>query len=339
MKILVTGANGYIGNPLSLQLLNDNIHDCLLVDSGMRDKWVKEVGGCSLTEYPQAKFLYCNIANSQECLNVLQYFQPDVIIHLASQPSGPYSEISLAHRTYTQTNNLQMLLNLLTGSHELGLNPKFIVTTTTGIPGAPGDPIIEGQTPNLAGSAYHASRGFDTANLALAVKQWKFRVLELRTSIVYGIHTDLIDEPVTRFDWDFFFGTAVHRFCLMRRMNKPITIYGKGLQKKPFISLRDMIESLINAIDYEVSGHEIMNQTTGAISIVDVAKEIGGAVEHIPNPRVENEEHQMIIHNSKFLKLLKDNHSPISYEAKLILKHINPGLLPSYWEQIYAGKL
>jgi len=92
---------------------------------------------------------------------------------------------------------------------------------------------------------------------------------------VLNSRVDGIDFPVTRFDWDFYFGTAIHRFALMRKLNQPLKIYGKGLQRKPFISLRDTVHSLLNAIDYQVEGHVIMNQTSGPLQIKEIAETIG----------------------------------------------------------------
>ena len=252
MKVLVTGAQGYIGLPLSKKL-RDEGHDVYLIDNMNRENWVFEVGGASLT---QLDYLAMNanidLTDFHAVREVLEDFQPDVIMHLASQPSGPFSELSSEHRVETQVCNLAMLMNLLCASHDLKLSPKFIVSTTTGVPGAPDQPIVEGHTPNMAGSTYHVSRGFDSANLQLAAKQWKFRILEFGTRLEGSVKAD------TRFDWDFCFGTLVHRLCLMKRMGMRGRIYGKGLQRKPFISLRDCVRSFVNAVDYEVNGHVII---------------------------------------------------------------------------------
>ncbi len=340
-RILITGASGYMGNAL-LTALQGSGHEIFAVDGGGRKQWVQECGGNSLTNYNEHPCFVADLANLQEVVRILHYFRPTQIIHLASQPSAPYSERSSIHREFTQVNNLKMLLNLLSASKDMGLNPKFIVTTTTGVPGAPDQPIIEGDMPNKAGSWYHVSRGFDSANLALAVKQWNFNVLELRTSIVYGTRIDSLNYPVTRLDWDFYFGTALHRFVLRKKVNKPITIYGKGLQRKPIIALRDVVKSLVNAITFPVEGHVIMNQTTECLSVVDMAKAIGGKITHIDNPRVEKEDHAMVINNEKFMYLLSPDDpskfTRLSQEAALIEKDIDRNLLPKDWERVYDGK-
>ena len=341
-KALILGSSGYIGNALVARLstLGANF---VGVDGGLRKQWVAEVGGANLTknmaEYP---YLVMNIADHQAMLNIMQWYRPTVVIHLASQPSGPYSEIDTQHRLWTQQNNISMMLTALNAAHDLKLSPKFIVTTTTGIPGAPGEPITEEPMANQAGSCYHTSRGLDSSNLSLACRQWKFRVIEMRTSIVYGLRIDNHVAPVGRFDWDQWFGTVVHRFVLRKRLGLPLTINGKGLQMKPIISLNDCVESLVRAIDYEVKEgqHLIMNQTTECLSIVDMAKAVGGKVEHIPNPRVENEDYKMDMRTEKFMDLMKGHQTDVmSVAAKKIEDDIDINLLPQTWEASYLGHI
>ena len=340
-RILITGSAGYIGNAVVHQPEHHGITNYLALDCGNRDSWVKQVGGSSLTDYPKYNYLFCDLTQSGPVLNILNYYKPTIILHLASQPSGPFSEISSLHRIQTQTMNLTMLLNLLCGVKDLGLDSKFIVTTTTGVPGAPNGPIEETHAPNLAGSAYHASRGFDSANLALAAKQWKAKILELRTSIVYGTRTHEATAPVTRFDYDFYFGTAVHRFILRKKLGQSLTIYGKGEQKKPIISLKDCVKGILHAINSDIKpGHEIMNQTTECISVLDMARAVGGSIEHIPNPRVEKEDHQMLIHNDKYLKLLNSEPVKLKDETQTIYQDINLTHLDiGIWKEVYEGRL
>ena len=340
-RILVVGGNGYIGNGVVARLSALKEH-FISIDAGLRKQWVREVGGSNLTngmvEYP---YLSVNFTDYNTVLNILNWFKPTVIVHLASQPSGPYSEISSQHRVYTQSNNVNLTLNLLCASRDLGLSPKFIVTTTTGIPGAPGEPITEEPMANQAGSAYHVSRGLDSANLSLAARQWKFRIIELRTSIVYGTRIDNHVAPVGRFDWDFWFGTAMHRFIFRKRLGLPITIYGRGEQMKPIISLNDCVESIVKACDYEVEDGKqvIMNQTTECLSVVDMAKAIGGNIEHIPNPRVEKEDYRMDIWTDKFRALTGNSHNTLKDTVSQIEKDINVALVPQNWEDSYNGTL
>lgn len=310
MKVLITGSQGYIGTPLCYELFDK--HDVIGIDNSSRENWVNLcTGSKSSKPFTVHKNIVADLTDYDLVYQLLSIHKPSCIIHLASQPSMPYSQISPERALFTQYNNLAMCLNLLWAIKELKLKCRFVITTTTGIPGQFYKQIPEEPVVNQAGSWYHVSRGFDSANCSLAARQWGIEVLELRTSIVYGLQTDLMKGTglATRFDTDMYFGTALNRFLDQALNKQPITIYGKGEQIKPFISLEDCVHSLINAIDYKMHiPHMIMNQVTYHLSIVDLAGMIAGAfkteISHIPNPRVENEAFRMRFDNQSFLELL-----------------------------------
>jgi nucleoside-diphosphate-sugar epimerase len=313
MKVLITGSDGYIGFPLVLELLRHR-HKVIGIDSGFRNEWVEAVGG--RRSYPDCddrnyKKINGDASDRDVIAELLAVHKPDVIIHLASQPSMPYSQINWERALFTQLNNTAMNLNLLWGIKTNGLKCRYILTTTTGIPGQLYRTIPEEPTINAAGSWYHVSRGFDSANCGLASTQWGQQVIEFRTSIVYGIQTETMEDDgvLTRFDTDFYFGTVLNRFIRMAMNGESLTIYGKGRQLKPFISLDDTVTSIVNAIKYRFSkGHTILNQVTECVSIVDLAKMIQKKTDckitHIPNPRKEKETFKMKFDNKKFLDVL-----------------------------------
>lgn len=354
-RVLITGAAGYIGTPLVRALEDDKDIALYTSDAHYRDQWVNECGGTSLTEYKKSKIdYYLDLAQPIECLEVLERSKPDVIVHLASQPSAPYSHLSTWKRIWTQNQNMAMMQNLLYLSKDLVDNgtlkelPFFIVATTTGIPGAPNLAIKEEPMANLAGSSYHVSRGFDSANLNLAARQWGARILELRTAIVYGTRVRALGLEKhkfahTRLDWDFYFGTVVHRFALLAKMGLPLTIYGKGEQRKPLISLTDCVLSFAEAIRCSHNfneGHQIMNQFTECVEMRKLGNIIGGSnIKNIPNPRVENEEHKMIIENDRFMRLLdRTNPTVLVDDVVEIMEDMVTSKLPVNWEDAFNGK-
>jgi len=311
--ILVTGADGYIGRALILELLTVHKQQRIIgVDNFARRKWVEEVKGDSFfpldpIRRKRYKLIRADLSNYKTFYRLIKKYKPQTIIHLASQPSMPYSQIDTKHAVYTQVNNLNMSLGLLWAVKELSPKTRIIVTTTTGIPGQAYEKIPEEPTINAAGSWYHVSRGFDSANMSLAARQWGLQIVEFRTSIVFGARTDALylEELFTRFDTDFYFGTALNRFVMQKMSGQPITVYGKGNQVKPFVSLDDCVRSLVRAsyIDFP-KGHTILNQVTEHMSIRDLAHLISRDVKHIPNPRKENENFKMTFDNKKFLKVL-----------------------------------
>ena len=331
MKILITGSSGYIGQPLSYKL--KKAHDVIGVDNYSRVEWVKRINPQNIASYGDSETIIGNLTDKDFVDEILKLHRPDVIIHLASQPSMPYSQLSWERALFTQLNNISMNLNLLWGIKENGLKTRYIITTTTGIPGQTYDEVPEDNTLNMAGSWYHVSRGFDSDNCNLASRQFNIQVIEFRTSIVYGLQTKELKEKgfCSRFDTDSYFGTVLNRFVKQAIEKKPLTIYGEGNQTKPFISLWDCCESIAKAVDYDfgTEKHIILNQTTECISIATlanlVAKFFGTTVEHIPNPRKEKEDFDMWFKNDKFMKLLGTPNQLIGEGLKEMERLLNYG--------------
>jgi nucleoside-diphosphate-sugar epimerase len=159
----------------------------------------------------------------------------------------------------------------------------------------------------------------------------------LRTAILYGTETEetaLDSRLSTRFDFDFYFGVVGNRFCAMALAGFPITIYGKGEQNKPQISLEDCVHSNVNAVRLEKNNKfNVYNQATAAVSIKELSVAIKNAAEdcgiktevrHIENPRVEKEEHKMTISNEKFMRLLGVQKFDIESGMGQVIKSLVP---------------
>jgi len=279
-------------------------------------------------------FVEADLTDRAAVDRLLSVHEPDAIVHAAAQPSAPYSQINGERANYTQHNNMQATRNLLWGLEEHGLtDTHFVETTTTGVYGAPEFPIPEGGAamenqgerddvpfPAMAGSWYHLTKSHDAANMRLAHKQFDIPVSDVRTAIVYGTETAETredDRLKTRFDFDYYFGTVTHRFCAQAVAGYPVTVYGKGEQRKPFISLEDTVEGLAQLAvadpDDRPEGLTVYNQVTRAISIVEIAETIADvgsefdldvAVEHFENPRDEDETHKMEIEDDRYADLI-----------------------------------
>lgn len=376
--ILLTGVDGYMGWPTFLKL-GRAFPDARIVgvDNYNRRKWVEEVGSVSAIPVPDMnerlatarglgytnlEFIEGDLVDIPFVKGLVADVRPDVILHLAAQPSAPYSHINLEKAAYTQDLNMAMTRNLLWALREAGMTGvHFIETTTTGIYGAPSFAIPEGfitmvgadgnsqelPYPNLATSWYHVSKGYNATNMQLMNFQTKMPITDIRTSIVFGALTREMAEHesfASRFDFDFFFGTLFNRWCSMAVIDMPLTIYGTGQQIKPFISLEDACQSLVEAVRLENPGeYRIYNQLTIFSSIKEMAEAIAsdaerllgkkGELTFIPNPRVEVEDTTYSFSNDRFLALLgkkpQEMHEVISESITLLGK---------YQERILAHK-
>ena len=119
---------------------------------------------------------------------------------------------------------------------------------------------------------------------------------------------------INRFDYDEVFGTVLNRFCVQAAIGTPLTVYGKGGQTRGFLDIRDTVRCVeIACLNPAAKGEfRVFNQFTEQFSVLDLArmvkaegKKLGLRVEvnHIPDPRVEAEEHYYNAKHSKLIEL------------------------------------
>lgn len=266
---------------------------------------------------------------------MLQEFQPEAIVHFAEQRAAPYSMIDREHALFTQDNNVLGTLNLLYAIQEFCPDAHLVKLGTMGEYGTPNIEIEEGfieinhkgrtdrlPFPKQPGSFYHLSKVHDSYNIMFTCRIWGLRATDLNQGIVYGSDTDetLMDEMLaTRFDYDQIYGTALNRFCVQAAYGYPLTVYGKGGQTRGYIHVRDTVRCIELAILNPAARGEfrVFNQITEWFSVGDLAErvqrignEMGLNVEvnHLPNPRVELEEHFYSVNHSKLLDLGLEPH-------------------------------
>jgi nucleoside-diphosphate-sugar epimerase len=85
---------------------------------------------------------------------------------------------------------------------------------------------------------------------------------------------------------------VINRFIVQSLLNKPLTIYGKGDQKRGYLALNDSIQCLMLFIKNPAKGFRSVNQLAETFSINEIAnmiKEINPetSFKYMKSPRVE----------------------------------------------------
>ncbi len=361
MKILILGGDGYLGWPTAL-FFSKKKHDVIVVDNFIKKKMELEFGykplipQLSLQErvkkwnFNQSnpiKVVIGDLLNHRFIRDILSEYKPDAIVHYAEQPSAPYSMSNRERAVFTQQNNVIGNLNLLFAIKKNCPSAHLIKLGTLGEYGTPNIDIEEGWIniehngrkdrvlyPKKPGSFYHLSKVHDSANIEFVCRNWGLKCTDLNQGVVYGNYTDEIlmdfENLSTSFHYDEVFGTIINRFLTQVITDYPLTIYGKGTQRRGFINLIDTVNCInIAANNPPKSGEfRVFNQFTDFKSVNDLAsmiikasKEIGykASSKSISNPRKEMEEHY---YNPKNTSLISLGLKPINFNEEIINKNI-----------------
>ncbi|RIV21057.1 NAD-dependent epimerase/dehydratase family protein [Alicyclobacillaceae bacterium I2511] len=262
--------------------------------------------------------------------HIFKDFQPEAVIHYAEQRSAPYSMINREHAVFTQTNNVVGTLNVLYAMKENAPECHLIKLGTMGEYGTPNIDVEEGYIriqhkgredvlpyPKQPGSFYHLSKVHDSHNIMFACKTWGTRATDLNQGVVYGWWTEETQRDArlyNRIDYDGVFGTALNRFCIQAAVGHDLTVYGQGGQTRGFLNILDTMQCVeLAALNPADKGEfRVFNQFTEEFSILNLAQrvqrvaadmELATNIVHLPNPRVEKEQHYFHAENTNLLDL------------------------------------
>jgi nucleoside-diphosphate-sugar epimerase len=166
------------------------------------------------------------------------------------------------------------------------------------------------------------SKVHDSHNIMFCCKIWGLRATDLNQGVVYGVETDQTTRDArlaTRFDYDQIYGTALNRFCAQAAAGYPLSVYGTGQQTRGYINLRDTIRCIELAITTppREGEYRVFNQFTEQFSLIELAEMVAeqskhfgleAQIQHLPNPRVEAEQHYYNASHTKLIELGLEPH-------------------------------
>ena len=312
MRVIVLGADGYLGWPTSLHL-SARGHDVIAADNLIRRRWDVLCGTESLVPIASMpkrvarwkaltgrdiKWEKLDLTSLADTTALVTQYRPDAIVHFAEQRSAPYSMISAQHAVETQVNNVVGTLNLLFALRESAPDCHLVKLGTMGEYGTPNIDIEEGfieiehngrkdrlPYPKQPGSFYHLSKVHDSHNIHFTCRVWGIRATDLNQGVVYGTgipETDMHSELRTRFDYDDVWGTVLNRFCAQAAVGHPLTVYGEGGQTRGFLDIRDTVRcvelAMLNPPDR--GEYRVFNQFTEQFSVGELAERVQSARAH-----------------------------------------------------------
>lgn len=255
-RVLVTGADGFIGSHLTERLVELGARVSIFVrGTSMADAGKRHLKNIHHLVPSLEQVIAGDIA-SDDVVKLIKKVKPEIILHLAAEAYVP--------KSFTQPLgvyevNLNGTLNVLEAARALESIERVVVTSSSEIYGSYDTPIDEGKVLNPT-SPYGASKvAADRAGYAWWVT-YQLPVAIIRPFNTYG--------PRHTYD-------VVPKFVSLAIDGKPLTIYGSGEQSRDFTYVSDTVNGfLLMGTDPKAVG-ECVNFGAGtAVSINELAQEI-----------------------------------------------------------------
>ena len=216
MKILVTGAAGFMGSYVVDTLIARGGHEVYGVDDLS--------GGYESNVNPASHFTKLDLRQKKEVEQYIANVRPELVYHLAADATegrSQFTPISATERNYLA------YLYTLVPSIKYGLK-KVVVTSSMSIYGAQKSPFTEDMKP-MAEDIYAIAKAAMEESTKILAKVHGFNYVVVRPHNVYGPRQNLSDP------YRNVIGIFIN--CLMN--NKNFYIYGDGNQKRAFTYIDD----------------------------------------------------------------------------------------------------
>jgi UDP-glucuronate 4-epimerase len=233
MKILVTGAAGFIGAALSIRLLTrgdeviglDNLNDYYEVS-------LKEARLARLYGHPRFRFLRVDVSDRAAMEQVFKTEQPERVMHLAAQAGVRYS---LTHPHAYVEANLVGFMTILEGCRQNGVE-HLVYASSSSVYGANTRmPFSVHDNVDHPVSLYAATKKANELMAHTYSHLYGLPVTGLRFFTVYG--------PWGRPDMSLF------SFTRSILAGQPIEVFNYGHHRRDFTYIDDLVEGVMRVID------------------------------------------------------------------------------------------
>ncbi|MCK4995692.1 MAG: NAD-dependent epimerase/dehydratase family protein [Thermoplasmatales archaeon] len=293
MKVVITGAAGFLGSFLSEELL-DNGYDVVGVDNFFRGK--KEY----LPDHKNFKFSKIDLArNPDKIKELIEQEQPDIVFHYAAVNGTKYF-YDIPYQVIND--NILMTQNVLNACKHSTVE-KIVYASSSETYGEPlqvptpeTHPILLNIHTNR--DSYASSKAICDFYVKLFAREFKIKYLILRIFNTYGPHMDTSE-----------YGQVIPEFIHKMFHDKKFTIIGDGNHTRSFCFVDDhtrLVRKLVEKVSNEIVNVGNDKET----KIVDLAKTMHKLEnkkfdpEYLPGREYDHKRRQPDI--SKLKKLIND---------------------------------
>ena len=233
MKILVTGAAGFIGMHSTKKLLEDG-HEIIAVDNlnDYYDVTLKENRLNALKDYKNFRFLKLDIKDQKSMIDLFKKELPARVLHLAAQAGVRYS---IQNPYIYIDSNIQGFINMLEGCRVSKVEHLVYASSSSIYGGNTKVPFSEHDNVDHPISLYAATKKTNELMAHTYSHLYQIPTTGLRFFTVYG--------PWGRPDM------ALSLFTKAILKDQPIDIFNHGNMIRDFTYVDDIVESLTRIID------------------------------------------------------------------------------------------
>ena len=257
---LITGGAGFIGSHVVKQLLTDENIKITCIDNfdPFYSRQLKLLNIAGFEKHHNFNLFDLDIDKTTPKVLHDTLTQPvDVVLHFAAKAGV---RPSIANPMGYQQTNILGTQNLLDFAQQTGVK-QFVFASSSSVYGTNKNMPWKEDTHLLPISPYAMSK--QAAEMAGHVYSYLYdmRFIALRFFTAYG--------PNQRPD------LAIHRFVKSILKNEPITMYGDGTTRRDYTYIDDIVQGVLNAINYTQSLFEIINLGNNyAVSLKDLISNV-----------------------------------------------------------------
>lgn len=260
MKVMVTGAAGFIGSHLVERLLQRG--DGVVAVDSLTDYYDVDQKRSNLSSYEDLKGAEVVIEDVGSPAVLDRVTEADVVFHLAGQP-GVRLSWDRQFATYVER-NIDRTQRLLEAARSSGL-PRLVYASSSSVYGnQPTYPVDESAVPDPF-SPYGVTKLAAEHMCSLYAQNYGLSTVSLRFFTVYG--------PRQRPDMAF------SKFIRATLAGRPIKVTGDGSAVRDFTYVGDIVSALVAAGSADVAPGRVYNTCgTESVTVNDTIRLIGEVV-------------------------------------------------------------
>ena len=260
MKILVTGAAGFIGSALATRLLARG--DEVIGLDNLNDYYPVALKKARLALNPSMRFIDGDIADRETLPKLFEKEKFDAVVNLAAQAGVRYS---IENPWAYIESNIVGFENILECCRHYPVSHLVYASSSSVYGGNEKVPFSEDDKVDNPVSLYAATKKSNELMASCYSKLYGIYATGLRFFTVYG--------PWGRPDMSpMLFATAISR-------GEAIKVFNGGDMMRDFTYIDDIVEGIVRVLDAPGSGHSVYNiGCSNPVKLMDFISEIEGAM-------------------------------------------------------------